>query len=323
MLIREHCNIVVVGGVNTDYLVKGERLPAPGETLQGEVFQHAMGGKGANKAVAVVRLGCRASLIARVGADDRGENALDQLATEGVDVEHVRRDESVPTGAALILVDRSGERQIFAALGANRRLTETDVDAAKETIASANVLVAQFEVPVPAVVHALRLARAAGVRTILDPAPAVPLSEDVLQLVDFIRPNAAEAEVLTGIAVHDRRSAARAARILLNRGVRAAVVQAGAEGDLLVTRDEEQFLPRIPVDRIDPTGAGDAFVAALAVALAEDRPLTAAAILANAAAALATTALGAHAGLPRQADVMRFLVGSQREHLLDDRSFHS
>jgi ribokinase len=307
-------DIVVVGGVNTDYLVKGERLPKRGETLEGEVFQEAPGGKGANQAVAIARLGCRAGLIARVGADDRGKRILDQLAAEGLDVTHIRRDHDAPTGVALIMVERSGEKQILTAPGANRRLTEDDVAAAKETIASSRVLLAQLEVPLPAVTFALQLARAAGVRTVLDPAPAIPLPDDILQLVDVIRPNASEAETLTGVPVRDRSSAARAARVLLGRGVGAAVLQAGEAGDLLVTRKDERFLPRIPVESVDATGAGDAFAAALAVGLAEQRSLPEAAALGSAAAALATTKLGAQAGLPRRPEVLRLLGESAGEH---------
>lgn len=154
------------------------------------MFQEASGGKGANQAVAVARLGCRVGLIARVGQDARGDTILRQLSAEGVDVGHVRRDHDAPTGVALILVDRSGEKQILTALGANRRLTEADIRATKDTIASAKVFLAQLEVPVPAVALGLRLARTAGLTTVLDPAPAVPLEEDVLQLVDVIRPKA-------------------------------------------------------------------------------------------------------------------------------------
>jgi ribokinase len=305
---------MVVGGVNMDYLVKGERLPGPGETLEGELFQEAPGGKGANQAVAVARLGCRVALIARTGTDDRGKRMLDQLTGEGVDVGYIRRDDAAPTGVALIMVDRSGEKQILTAPGANRRLTEDDVAAAKETVASAKVLLAQLEVPLPAVALALRLARAARVKTVLDPAPAVPLPDDVLQLVDLIRPNASEAETLTGVPVHDRTSAARAARVLLKRGVGAAVVQAGEAGNLLVTPDDERFLPKIPVESVDATGAGDAFAAGLAVGLAEQRSLAEAAVLGNAAAALATTKLGAQAGLPRREEVLRLLGLSVGEH---------
>jgi ribokinase len=305
---------VVVGGVNTDYLVKGDRLPGRGETLEGKIFQEAPGGKGANQAVAVARLGCQVALIARIGTDDRGKRILDQLTTEGVDVRYIRRDDDALTGVALIMVDRSAEKQILAAPGANRRLTEADVGAAKGTIASSKVLLAQLEVPLPAVTSALRLARAAGVRTVLDPAPAAPLSQDILQLVDVIRPNSSEAEAITGVPVRDRTSAARAARVLLGHGVGAAVLQAGEAGDLLVTANEEHFLPRIPVESVDATGAGDAFAAALAVGLAEERPLIEAASMGSAAAALATTKLGAQAGLPRREEVLRLVGQSAAEH---------
>jgi ribokinase len=300
-------HVVVVGGVNTDYLVKGERLPAPGQTLDGEVFQEAPGGKGANQAVAVARLGCRVALIARIGADERGRKILDQLADEEVDVTYTHRSDEAPTGVALIMVDHSGEKQILTAPGANRQLTEADVRGAKKTIVASKVLLVQLEVPLPAVALALRLARAAGVRTVLDPAPAVPLAENMLKLVDVIRPNASEAETLTGVPVRDQGSAAHAARVLLGYGVGAVVVQAGEAGDLLVTPDQERLFPRLPVESVDATGAGDAFAAALAVSLAEGRPLTEAAVFGSAAAALATTRLGAQAGLPRRKEVRQLL----------------
>jgi ribokinase len=212
------------------------------------------------------------------------------------------------------MVDRSGEKQILTAPGANRRLTEADVRAAKDTIESAKVLLAQLEVPLPTVALALQLARAAGVRTVLDPAPAVPLSEDILRLVDVIRPNASEAETLTGVPARDRDSAAAAARMLLSRGVGAAVVPAGEPGSLLLTSDEERFIPRFSVESVDATGAGDAFAATLATSLAEGRPLAEAALLGSAAAALATTKLGAQAGLPRRSELLRFVSEAAPEH---------
>jgi ribokinase len=309
-------DVVVVGGVNADYLVKGEGLPRPGETLEGETFQEAPGGKGANQAVAVARLGCRVALIARIGQDDRGTRMLEQLATEGVDGRHVRRDDEAASGVALIMVDHSGEKQILTAPGANRRLTEADVAAAKRTIASSRVLLAQLEVPLPAVTEALRQARAAGGRTVVDPAPAVPLPEDIFRSVDVIRPNASEAETLTGVPVRDRTSAAQAARVLLGRGVGAVVVQAGAAGNLLVTSDEERFFPKIPVESVDATGAGDAFAAALAVGLAEGRSLTQAVAMGSCAAALATTKLGAQAGLPHRTELLQLLARSASEQPL-------
>jgi ribokinase len=307
-------HVVVLGGVNNDYLVKGERLPQPGETLEGELFQEAPGGKGANQAVGVARLGCRVALIARIGKDERGTRMRDQLVAELVDITHLSRDDDAPTGVALIMVDHSGEKEILTAPGANRRLVDAHVAAAKTIITASKVLLVQLEVPLPAVKLALDLARAAGVKTVLDPAPAVPLSDDVLQLVDVIRPNSSEAETLTSVPIHDRTSATRAARVLLERGAGAAIVQAGESGNILVTPDEEHFLPRIPVESVDATGAGDAFAAALAASLAEARSLPEAAAFGSAAAALATTKLGAQAALPRREEVLRLLKHSAGEH---------
>ena len=254
--MSEQAAVVVMGGINSDFLVKGARLPRPGESVLGRVFQEGSGGKGANQAVAASRLGARALLIGKVGTDERGDRVLRRLAAEDVDVLGVKRDDGASTGAAVVVVDDAGEKQIMAALGANGWLSEADVEAAKDAIASANVLLAQLEVPVPAVHQALRLAKGAGLTTVLDPAPAVPLPDDLLRLVDVIRPNASEAETLTGVAVRDRASAKQAAGVLLERGVPAAVVQAGDEGDLLVARDEEILLPRHHVDSVDATGAG-------------------------------------------------------------------
>ena len=299
--------IVVVGGVNSDYLVRGARLPAPGETLQGESFREGAGGKGANQAVGIARLGVRVALIGRVGADARGEALCSALRAEGLDTSLVSRDPDQPTGAALIAVDRNGEKQIVTAPGANLTLGEADVEAAQARVALAEVVLAGLEVPLAAVSAALRLGKAAGVKTLLDPAPAAPLPEELLRLVDVISPNESEAEVLTNVKVSDVRSAAHCARVLLARGASAAVVRGGAEGTLVATSTEQHVIPRHSVSHVDATGAGDAFMAALAVALAEGRSLVDAAVFANAAAAFSTTRVGAQAGLPRRAELAPLL----------------
>jgi ribokinase len=302
-------DIVVVGGANFDYVVRAGRLPVPGETLEGEVFEEGAGGKGANQAVGVARLGARVAFVSRVGVDARGDALIAGLREAGVDERHVVRDREKPTGVALIAVNHQGDKQIVTAPGANRQLSESDIEATKECIAFARVLVVNLEVPLRAVEAALRLAKASGARTLLDPAPAVPLSEELLRLVDVIRPNAAEAEVLTNVKVHDVRSAAQCARVLIARGVGSAILQAGDSGDLVVTREEQHLLEHLAVDSVDATGAGDAFMAGLAAALAEGRSLLDAANLGSAAAAFSTTRLGARAGLPRREDLVSLLVG--------------
>jgi ribokinase len=308
MTSKSGWDVAVVGSANTDFLVRGPKLPAAGETVEGEDYHEGAGGKGANQAVAAARLGARTAFVARIGRDRRGDELARRLEAEGVDLRGLSRDPESPTGAAVIMVDRRGEKAILVAPGANGRMGAADVEAAADVIRAARVVLCQLEIPLEAVLAACRLARAAEARVVLDPAPARPLPDELLPLLDVIRPNASEAEALTGLRVQDRDSARRAAEWLLARGVGAAAVQAAGEGDLLVWPGGECWLPRLPVQSIDATGAGDAFAAGLAVMLAEGRPWAEAGPFANAAAALATTAVGAQAGLPRREAVYRLLA---------------
>jgi ribokinase len=306
-------DIVVVGGANWDFLVRGPKLPAPGGTVSGDDFQEAPGGKGANQAVAAARLGARVALVARVGTDAYGTRILERLRAEGVGVDRVARDDHASTGIALIQVGGDGEKQILTAPGANTRLSIADVDASRSIMERAAVLLVQLEPPVQVVDASVRIAHEAGARVVLDPAPppAAPLTDALLRHVDLVRPNSEEAAALTGVRVHDRDSARVAANALVDRGIHTAVVQAGSSGDLMVWHAadgrRECWLPHFDVRSIDATGAGDAFAAALAVMLAERRPLADAGRFASAAAALTTTRLGAQAALPTRDDVDLFL----------------
>ena len=304
-------DVVVVGGINTDYLIRGERLPVPGQSLEGETFFAGPGGKGANQAVAVARLGARVTMIGRVGPDDRGDFMIAALKREGVDTTYIERDAHVTTGAAVIMVDRSGEKTIMAYPGVNFEVRPAHIHQAAAAIRESRVLLTQLELPTPAIEEALMIARGSGVHTILDPAPARHLAASFLKLVDVIRPNSTEAEALSGIPVHDRESARKAAAFLMKEGVGAACVQAGDEGDLMVWKGGELLLPRIPVERVDATGAGDAFAAGLAVGLAKGQTLEDAGRIGNAAAALATTKLGAQSGLPNWDEVQALLKERQ------------
>jgi len=304
-------DVVVVGKANVDYLVRGPKLPQPGQSVSGEQFQVAPGGKGANQAVGAARLGARVALIARVGKDPRGDSVLEALLREGVEIDHLVRDASAFTGVALCQVGGNGEKQILSAAGANARLTAEDVRAAGDVLRSARVVLLQLGVPLPAVTEAIRIGRAAGARVVLDPGPPAELPDELLQQIDVIRPNCSEALALTGVRVTGRESAREAAASLLRRGAGAAAVQAGEDGDLVAWNAGEVWLPRFEVPRVDATGAGDAFASALAVALAEGRSLREAGPFASAAAALATTILGAQASLPRRADLLAFLEASR------------
>ncbi|MDB6034310.1 MAG: ribokinase [Verrucomicrobiales bacterium] len=300
-------DVVVIGGINTDYLVRGTRLPRAGETVDGKEFLEAPGGKGANQAVAAARLGARVAFAGCVGNDARGTALLRGLKAEGIHTAGATRASKAPTGVALIMVEAGGEKQILVAPGANHALSVTDLEKAKRLLGSTRVLLIQFEVPMKATLWAARLARAAGACVVLDPAPPAQASRDLLSLVDVVRPNASEAEALTGLKVKDVRSARRAAEKLLAQGIKLVATQAGDEGDLLVWNGGEKLLPRIKVKSVDATGAGDAFAAGLAVALAEGQSYEAAGALANAAAALATTKFGAQPAMPFRREVERLM----------------
>ena len=303
-------DVVVVGGANTDFLVRGGRLPRPGETVNGNEFMTAGGGKGANQAVAAARLGARVAFIACLGRDARGDELQKLLRAEALNTKYLYRDAVAPTGAALIMVDDRGEKQIQCAPGANHKLTPARIRSAAPLIRNARVLLVQFEVTMPTVLAAVKIAHAAGVRIVLDPAPPAKAPASLLRLIDVIRPNASEAKELTGVEVTDVKSARRVAQKLFKRGVKAVAIEAGAGGDLIVWPDGERLLRRMKVNTIDATGAGDAFAAGFSVALAEGRSYAEAAMFANAAAALATTKMGAMPAMPRRLEVQRLLEGA-------------
>ncbi|MCI0538604.1 MAG: ribokinase [Verrucomicrobiales bacterium] len=304
----ESWDVIVIGSSNTDFLVKSDTLPQPGQTLAGTEFFQGPGGKGANQAVAAARLGARVAFLTCLGCDPRGEQLLQQLKAEGVDTRFVVRDKKSFTGAAVIMVDAKGEKQILAAAGANGRLSAQNVRSALSQIAHAGVVLMQFEIPMPAVHEGARLGRKLGARVILDPAPPVHMPNDnLLALIDVIRPNSSEAEALTGIRVVDRQTARQAATELIRRGVRAVVLQAGPKGDLLVQMEHEEFFPRIPVKSVDATGAGDAFAGALAAEIARGHSFAEACQFASAAAAFATMKVGAQTALPHRREVMKLL----------------
>lgn len=299
--------IVVVGSFNADLVSYMERMPRPGETVPGERFATGAGGKGSNQAVAAARLGADVTFIGRVGNDVFAELAYEIWDAEGVKREFVKRDSDVATGVAPILVDSSGENMIVVVLGANRRIQQSDIDAARERIADADMLVVQLEVNLDIVPYALQAAKAYGVATILNPAPAAAISAETIQLADYLTPNEIELETLSSGDVDDVASAARA---LLTRDDQTAVVTLGAEGARIVTPEDSLTVPTYAVDAVDTTGAGDTFNAALAVGLSEGAALEDAVRFANAAAALCVTKPGAADSAPYRADVDALYFGS-------------
>lgn len=295
--------IVVVGSVNTDLVVRVPMLPRPGETAIGGTFATAGGGKGANQAVAAARAGGDVVFVAKVGADTMGDAAIASYRAEGVDTAHVTRDTATPSGVALILVDLHGENIIAVASGANDRLLPADVDRARERIAAADVLLVQLEVPLETVRHAAAIARAAGVRVILNPAPARPLDAALLGDVAILTPNETEAAALTGRHGIDTQSVAAAAADLLALGPAAAVITLGGRGAFLAGGGTGLHVPAFPVTPVDTVAAGDVFNGCLAVAIAEGRGLAEAVRFAAAAAAVSVTRRGAQDSAPERHEI--------------------
>jgi ribokinase len=300
-------DLVVLGGINTDYTIRGEALPKPGQSVPGDSFFTGPGGKGANQAVAAARLGARVAMIGRVGGDARGRELVRNLKRENINTSHVAVDSRQPTGAAIISVDAQGEKQISAALGANQAMTIGQVRAAEKFIASARVLLCNFEAPPACVLAAARIAAKHGIKVILDPAPPAKIPKELFPLLFAIRPNSDEAEQITGISVCDRASALRAARQLLRKDVQIAALEVGDAGNLILSDSEELFLPRLKVKTVDATGAGDAFAGALAAGLAEGLSIGDAARFATVTSALSTTKFGAQDALPRRREVNAIL----------------
>ena len=299
--------IVVVGSSNADLVVKAPRLPKPGETVTNGAFFRARGGKGANQAVAAARAGGQVTLIASMGLDALGDDAIAGLEAEGIDTAHLRRTADLPSGVALIMVDAAGQNAIAVAEGANSLLSASDVRACEPVIAASAVLVAQLEIPLDAVTEAIAIAHARGRRVILNPAPARELPDELLSRVAVLTPNALETERLTGIAPHDQHSLGRAAEALLARGIGAAAITLGASGVFVATPDRRKWIDAWPVVAEDTTGAGDVFTGALAVALADGAPFIEAVRFANAAAAISVTRRGAQPSAPRRPEITDLL----------------
>ena len=295
--------VIVVGSVNVDLVIRGGPLPAPGETVNGGLFERHDGGKGANQAVAAARLGADVRFIGAVGDDSFGIEARAAMSAEGVNVAGLATSTGAATGIALILVDPAGENVISVASGANRAIEPAVVVAELARLGSLTgdvVLVANEMTP--AVVHAaLQAARSAGARTILNPAPASGFDAVWLDLIDVLTPNEGELAVLAGVAASELDPAAAARSLPVREAV---VVTLGAAGALLVARSgEAQPVPSLLVDVVDTTGAGDAFNGALAAALAAGLNLADAVIRAVAAGALATRRSGAREGMPTTAEL--------------------
>jgi len=308
--------VVVVGSLNMDFVVSMDRLPAPGETVLGRDFRMIPGGKGANQACAAGKLGGDAitvRMIGRVGYDVFADHLKASLSAAGVDVSGVHATRAQPTGVALIWVDRAGQNSIVVASGANHELAAADVEAMRQACRGAAIALFQLETPLDTVEAALRLAREEGARTVLDPAPAQSLPAGLLDQIDILTPNESEAQLLSGgsaARLLPLSEASALAESLRRLGPRTVILKLGDRGCLLLDDAGPRHFPAFRVEARDTTAAGDTFNAALAIALAEGKPLVEAIPFANAAAAISVTRLGAQTSAPSRAEVDQFIRGS-------------
>lgn len=290
--------ILVIGSTNTDMVIKTSKLPAPGETILGGDFFMNPGGKGANQAVAAARLGGKVAFVCKTGNDIFGKQARQLFKDEGIDTSFVFTDNELPSGVALITVDEGAENCIVVAPGANAALGRDDIENASEAIRNAAIVLMQLETPLTTVEYAALLAHEAGVRVILNPAPAQVLPDSLLSRLFAITPNETEATLLTGIRVTDEQTALQAAKVLKNKGVQIVIVTLGAAGAFVLS---DSISARIPAPRViatDTTAAGDTFNGALAVGMAEGMDLQKAVEFANKAASITVTRMGAQSAIP-------------------------
>lgn len=297
--------IVVIGSSNTDMVVRSERLPRPGESVIGGGFMMAGGGKGANQAVAVARMGHRVLFAAAVGNDMFGDAAVAAYKRFGIDTTYIARKDT-PSGVALIMVDGAGQNSISVALGANNTLTVEDVMPALEQVESGDIVLLQLEIPMETVDACVAVAAAKGARVVLNPAPAAVVSEHTLSKLYLITPNQTEAQTLTGVDVTDEATAQLAAQVLVSHGVERVLITMGSAGAYLYEEGKGVLIPACKVSAVDTTAAGDVYNGALCAALAEGQSLQDALKFATKASAISVTRVGAQPSVPTREEVDNF-----------------
>ncbi|MDN3682281.1 ribokinase [Vibrio tapetis subsp. quintayensis] len=300
--------LVVLGSVNADHVLQVPSFPRPGETLHGRNYQVIPGGKGANQAVAAARLNADVGFIACVGDDAFGINIRESFRADGINTQGVKLQPNCPTGIAMIQVSDSGENSICISAEANDRLTAQSLEPHLDQIREAQYLLMQLETPIDGIEQAAKVAKESRTTVILNPAPARPLSDELLNRVDVITPNETEAEVLTGITVTDDISAQEAANALHLKGIEIVMITLGSKGVWLSQNGRGESIQGFKVDVTDTTAAGDTFNGALVTGLLEDMPLESAIKFAHAAAAISVTRYGAQTSIPKRQEVEGFLV---------------
>jgi ribokinase len=303
--------VTIIGSYSAGLFFTGDALPRPGETVNGHEFFEGPGGKGSNQLIAASVMGARTRFVARVGADEYGRKALGMYEAYGISTELIRVDETAPTSVGAILIDREGRNLINIVAGANGNLSRGDINAAAPYIKDSFVVGFQLETPLDTVAYGLKTLSEAGVRTLLDPAPAAPLPDELYPYIYYLKPNEHEASLLSGIEVTGKDSARAACEWFLEKGVHTAVVTLGEQGAVIMEEGKCVHIPAPKVQTVDTTGAGDCFSGSMMARLAAGGSIENAVRFASAAAALSTTKFGVVNAIPTIEEVKKFMEANQ------------
>ena len=298
-------NICVIGSLNMDLVVNVDTMPKPGQTIIGSNFKEVPGGKGANQAVAMARLNGNVSMIGKVGEDGFGQTLINSLKNDKVDTTYIQTSKGA-TGVALITVDKNAQNSIVVSPGANFEVKEDDIDNNIEAIKNSDIVVLQLETPLNTIKYALNKAKELNKYTILNPAPAVKLDDEIIKNVDLLTPNETELEIISGVSIETEEDIQKAAQIMIEKGVKELIVTLGSKGSLYINKEKSMFKKAYKVEAVDTTAAGDSYTGALAVALSQDKNIVDAMDFASKVGALSVLKEGAQSSLPTLEDVKNF-----------------
>ena len=298
-------NICVIGSLNMDLVVNVDTMPKPGQTIIGSNFKEVPGGKGAKQAVAMARLNGNVSMIGKVGEDGFGQTLINSLKNDKVDTTYIQTTKG-STGVALITVDKNAQNSIVVSPGANFEVKEEDIDNNIEAIKNSDIVVLQLETPLNTIKYALNKAKELNKYTILNPAPALKLDDEIIKNVDLLTPNETELEIISGVSIENEEDIQKAAQIMIEKGVKELIVTLGSKGSLYINKEKSMFKKAYKVEAIDTTAAGDSYTGALAVALSNDKDVEEAMDFASKVGALSVMKEGAQSSLPTLEDVKNF-----------------
>lgn len=298
-------NICVIGSLNMDLVVNVDIMLKPGQTIIGSNFKEVPGGKGANQAVAMARLNGNVSMIGKVGEDGFGQTLINSLKNDKVDTTYIQTAKGA-TGVALITVDKNAQNSIVVSPGANFEVKEDDIDNNIEAIKNSDIVVLQLETPLNTIKYALNKAKELNKYTILNPAPAVKLDDEIIKNVDLLTPNETELEIISGVSIETEEDIQKAAQIMIEKGVKELIVTLGSKGSLYINKEKSMFKKAYKVEAVDTTAAGDSYTGALAVALSQDKNIEDAMDFASKVGALSVLKEGAQSSLPTLEDVKNF-----------------